>query len=293
MTGDATLALVAWPYHAGLRDVGMGLGPTVLVQDDRFRDALTSAGWRLRVDRVPPVDETRPEIARVFELVRRLAHRVGAARADGAFPFVLAGNCVSALGTTAGAGAQGLGAAWFDAHADFDTTDDNLSGFTDVMGLAILTGTGWRALRETIPGFRPLAERDVLLAGVRDLEPHQRERVAASELRAVPGAIDVGALQSQLDELRGAVDRVYLHVDLDALDAGVGRANPYAAPGGPSLDALLAGIDGVFDRFDVAAAALTAYDPRVDDGGAIAAAARRIGALIARRVVHGANLKRV
>ena len=127
------LALIGWPYHAGLRGVGMGLGPIALADDDRFRAALTSAGWTLEVEQVPPVDETEPEVARVFELLRRLARRVGSARADGAFPFVLAGNCVSALGTTAGAGADGLGAVWFDAHADFDTTDDNLSGFTDVM----------------------------------------------------------------------------------------------------------------------------------------------------------------
>ncbi len=77
------------------------------------------------------------------------------------------------------------------------------------------------------------------------------------------------------------MSRVYLHVDLDALDVSVGRANPYAAPGGPSLDAMLAAIAGVFERFEVAAAALTAYDPRVDDGG-IADAARRIAARMAR-----------
>jgi arginase len=48
---------------------------------------------------------------------------------------------------------------WLDAHADFDTPEDNLTGFTDVMGLAILTGGCWRALRETIPGFAERAWR--------------------------------------------------------------------------------------------------------------------------------------
>ena len=120
-----------------------------------------------------------------------------------------------------------------------------------------------------------------MLAAVRDLEPYQRSRLAASAVRTVPGAMDAAALAAELDGLAGAVSRVYLHVDLDALDVSVGRANPYAASGGPSLDALLAAIAGVFERFEVAAAALTAYDPRVDDGG-IADAARRIAARIAR-----------
>jgi arginase len=278
------LELIAWPYHAGLRDASMGLGASVLAADQELRAGIAAADLSVTVETIPPVDESLPEVARVFALDRRLARRVAAACARGAFPLVLAGNCISCLGTVAGAGADAV--VWFDAHADFDTTDDNLSGFTDVFGLAILTGTGWRALRETIPGFAPVPEERVVLAGVRDLEPYQRERLDASAVRAVPGAFDSATLAAALDALGPEAARVYLHVDLDALDAGVGRANAYAAPGGPSLDALLEGIGAVFDRFAVTSAALTAYDPRVDDDAAIADAARRIAALIARRVAH-------
>ena len=101
-----------------------------------------------------------------------------------------------------------------------------------------------------IPGFAPIREADVVLGAVRDLEPYQRTRLEASALRIVPGRLDPGALpQTELDALAGSVRRVYLHVDLDALDADVGRANPYAAPGGPGLDDLLRAIDAVGDRF--------------------------------------------
>lgn len=276
------LRLIAWPYHAGLRDVSVGLGASALARDDEVRAALATGGWAVTGETIPPVDETLPEVARIFELDRRLAVRVAAARADGAFPLVLAGNCCSCLGTVAGSGAPGV--VWFDAHADFDTPDDNLSGFTDVMGLAILTGNGWRALRETIPGFAPVEEADVVLAGVRDLEPYQRARLAASAVRTVPGEIEPAALTDALDRVHESVTRAYLHIDLDALDAAVGRANAYAAPGGPSLDRLLGGIDAVFDRFEVVAAALTSYDPREDRDGAIAGAARRIVGRIAQRL---------
>lgn len=70
---------------------------------------------------VDPVDPAAPEAARIFELARGLSRRVHAALAEGAFPLVLAGDCNSCLGTVAGCGAQDLGVAWFDAHADFDT----------------------------------------------------------------------------------------------------------------------------------------------------------------------------
>jgi hypothetical protein len=43
-------------------------------------------------------------------------------------------------------------------------------------------------------------------------------------------------------------------------------------------------VDAVFDRFDVAAAALTAYDPGEDGDGAVAGAARRLAGRIAARL---------
>lgn len=278
--------MIAWPYDAGLAERGMGLGPTVLVCDEQFQAALGNAGWEPRVVRVPPVDESQPEVARVFALVRRLARSVAAARSRQAFPLVLAGNCVSCLGTTAGARSSGeLGVVWLDAHADFDTPEDNLSGFTDVMGLAILTGSCWRALRETIPGFAVVDERHVVLVGTRDLEHYQRERVQGSEVQVVHGSIAAIQLEESLDALRGQISRVYLHVDLDVLDTSVGRANRYAAAGGPDLDGVLAAIDATFARFNVAAAALTAYDPRVDETAAIASAAAAIAGRIAAHAV--------
>ena len=262
----------------------MGLGARVLAEDAALRALLAAPNpCGVVVERVPPVDETRPEIWRVFELNRRLARAVHSAGAGGAFPLVFAGNCCSCLGTLAGAGAEGSGVVWFDSHADFDSPDDNLSGFTDVMGLAILTGTGWRALRETIPGFTVVAERAVILAGVRDLEPYQRARLEASAVRTVAGRIDARRFQAQLEALAQTVRRVYLHVDLDVLDASIGRANEYATTGGPTLEAMLDRISSVFDHFAVAAAALTAYDPRLDDEGAVLKAARQIAGAIAAR----------
>ena len=215
--------------------------------------------------------------------MRALARSVRAAACDAAFPLVLAGNCVSCLGTTAGIGPRGLGVVWLDAHADFDTPEDNVSGSFDVMGLAMLTGSGWRALRETIPGFAPVAEADVVLAGVRDLEPYQRTRLAASAVRSVPGDVDPVVLAAALEGLRERAGRVYLHIDLDALDPRDGRANAYAADGGPSLERLLAALELVFDRVEVAAAALTSFDVACDVDGRVLEAARALLALVARR----------
>ena len=273
--------LLCWPFHNGLRNVSMGAGATKLAADEELRARIRAAGWRLGDDEIEPVDESDPEIVRVIQLVRRLAVHVRRATAEGAFPLVLAGNCNSCLGTTAGIGASDLGAVWFDAHADFDDPEENESGFFDVMGLAMLTGRGWHALRNTIPGHVPLPERSVILAAVRDLEPYQRRRLQKSDLATVPGNIDPDWFDQALRDLANRVSRVYLHVDLDSIDTTDARANAYAAAGGPSLDRLLECLRLACARVSIASAAITAYDPAFDADGRTLAAARRVAGVIA------------
>ncbi|MBA3428763.1 MAG: arginase family protein, partial [Actinobacteria bacterium] len=80
-------------------------------------------------------------------------------------------------------------------------------------------------------------------------------------------------------DLRDRARRLYLHIDLDALDPSEGR-NQYSSVGGLSTVQLLAAIDEVFERFDVAAAAITAYNPDVDVDGRMAATAARVLAAV-------------
>jgi arginase len=275
------LRLIACPFHNGLPDVSMGAGATRLASDQLLRAGIETAGWTVSDDRVAPVEESDAEVARVMELVRRLAGRVRLAADEGALPLVLAGNCNSCLGTVAGVGTQQLGVVWFDAHADFDDPDENTSGFFDVMDLAMLTGRGWQALRATIPNHAPIPESTVVLAGVRDLEPYQRQRLESSAVLVVPGPIEPDRFARALSDLSSRVSRVYLHVDLDSLDVSEARANEYAAAGGPSLARLLECLQLVCERFTVAAAAITAFDPSLDADGRTLAAARRIAAAIA------------
>ncbi|HEY6778172.1 MAG TPA: arginase family protein [Thermoleophilaceae bacterium] len=278
------LRLICHPFHNGLEGIDMGAGPLRLVGDPSISDELRAQGWDLQLETIETPDPNDPEIVRIAEGDRRLARRVRAAHEGGAFPLVLAGNCNSCLGTVAGLGPVGV--VWFDAHADFDTPDRSL-GFFDGMGLAILTGNGWELLRQTIPGFMPVDERDVVLVGVRDLEEHQRAPLDASAMRILPGpSFDSTGFLHALDELRQRASRTYLHIDLDVLDTSEGRANRFAAAGGLSAQQLEWAVEMVFRRSAVAAAALTAYDPGLDEDGRMARAASRVIATVARSALE-------
>jgi arginase len=284
------LRLIASPYHDGLESVDRGRGPTRLLDVARASGALAALERPVSVEIVGPVDPASPETARVFALTRRLAERVRSAVAAGAFPVVLAGDCNSCLGTVAGCGTDGLGVVWFDAHADFDSPEDSLSGSLDGMGLAMLTGRGWRALRETVPGLAPIDEDHVVLAAVRDLEPAERDRLRGSRIRSLEGNnFSQADFRVALDDLHGRAGRVYLHIDLDSLDPSEGTANQYSAPGGLSRAQLLAGVADVFDRFDVLAASITAYNPDSDGDGRMAATATRLLAAVAERALQNSR----
>lgn len=259
------------PYHLGHEGVGVGAGPDRLVEAGAV-EALSAAGHEVAVARVAPRTDETNEVGASFEVLRRLSEAVSAALERGVFPLVLAGNCLSSVGTVAGLG-RDVGVVWLDAHADFNTHDTSASGFLDGMGVSVLTGTGWRTIRETIPGYRVLDEENVLLVGIRDVDDAERERLEASGVHVVPPTKTDSGVGEALDRLRERSGDVYLHVDLDVLDPSEGRANHWAAPGGLSTAEVERIVGDVGERLTLRAAALTAYDPAADRDGTIPAIA--------------------
>ena len=65
-----------------------------------------------------------------------------------------------------------------------------------------------------------------------------------------------------------------MHLDLDVLDARkVGKANEFAAEGGPDAEELQAALGIVRERFEVAAAGIASFDPTFDANGKVLRAA--------------------
>jgi arginase len=265
------ISLVTAPYHLGHEGVSVGAGPDRLL-DEGAVEALEDAGHEVDVVSVVPQADSTNEIGAAFEIVRRVSEAVSRAVEEGAFPLVLSGNCLSSIGIVAGLG-RDVGIVWLDAHADFNTPESSLSGFADGMGLAVLTGSSWNTLRETVPGYRIVPEENAVLVGIRDVDDGEQTRLGGSPLQVVEPN---GAVEPALDALRGRVEDVYLHIDLDVLDPSEGRANHFAAPGGLSADAVEQVVSAVTGRLSVRAAALTSYDPAADADGRIPPVANRL-----------------
>jgi arginase len=259
--------LIQVPYYLGREHPDLSRGPGILAQ---------AIGGDTVVVPAPKPRPVPNEVADSFDVIRSVCSAVREAVQDGRFPLVLAVNCFTSLGTVAGMG-RDVGVVWFDAHGDFHTPGSTTTGFLDGMGLAMLVGDGWSELRATIEDLRPVPAENAVLVQARDLEQTESARLAASALRRA----DADTLEDALDELAARVDAVYVHIDLDVIDPSVARANVLAVEGGLDTEQLERALAAVASRFEIAAAALTAYDPSQDHESRVPGIAARLAGRLA------------
>lgn len=258
------MQIIQVPYDSGRKDYRMGRGPGHIVRH-------LQAEKKFEVDEVEVHDRFALEVGTSFAVARQLAEKVCNVSSSGAFPLVLAGGCISCVGTLAGLGVPPAAIIWLDAHGDFNTPETTISGFLDGMALATAVGRCWSKLAATVPGFHAVPEKQAVLVGAREFDVNERELLDNSAVGLIePQLIRNHGLRAEFEQhwtkIHAYTGRAYLHIDLDVLDPAEACANQFAAPGGLTLSELLAIVSLVRERFTLAAAAITAYDPEYDEG---------------------------
>jgi arginase len=250
---DIALTNVHLDLGAGRRGTDMGpsalhvagLVPAIRRLGHTLHD-IESIGAPSFEAREPGPDNLRflPEITRV---VTRLADRVEAVAARGAFPLVLGGDHSIAIGTIAGlargfkARGERLGVIWVDAHTDMNTSETSPSGNIHGMPMACLLGRGppelTTALCEGGPALHP---EDVAIIGVRDVDPTETKLVRELGVRVYTmSELDARGTAGCLREAFAHVQRhttgVHLSFDLDGVDPRHAPGVGTPVPGGISL----------------------------------------------------------
>jgi arginase len=171
-------------------------------------------------------------------------------------PVLLAGDCSIALTTlpTVHRHRPDARILWLDAHGDYNTPDTTPSGFLGGMSLAGACGEWDAGLTDNLSPDR------VVLAGVRQLDPPERELLEQSDATLI-GASTVETLVAVKNALDGAP--VYVHLDVDVLDPGVLPAQ-FGVQHGMSDTGLRTLLREVARSCDVIGAEVTAFEAPED-----------------------------
>ena len=199
----------------------------------------------------------------------RIADAVAEGFAAGTNVVVAGGNCnvlpgvIGGLQQAHGATAR-IGLVWFDAHGDFNTPKTSLSGMLGGMPVAVSAGLCYPEWRIAAHQEVALPTDRIIMVDVRNLDPAEDALVRATAVNVVPVAGD--ALHEAVRQLADKTDLIYLHIDLDILDAQLTPSHNTKEPNGPDIAQTLDAVQTVLDSGKVEAIGLVSVYP-VGEGG--------------------------
>jgi arginase len=116
----------------------------------------------------------------------------------------------------------------------------------------------------------------VCLIGPRDIDSLDGGLLDESDVDVIEPRKLRSDLGHALTSIRQRVQQMYVHLDLDVLDARVAAANSFAVMGGLTIEDVEYALSEISRQFRIAGITLSAYDPAVDTDVAAAGAAIRL-----------------
>jgi arginase len=245
----AKLGILGIPYNIGSVGIRVEKGSEAL-RNAKIVEALRSITevidfGDLKVD-LPPQDFSNSKLLnskQVQALCIALSNKVEEIVAKECLPFIIGGEDSALMGIVAGLkrSEPALSMIYMDAHGDFNTPETSPSGNIGGMDVAIASGRGPKDLTEMF-GRRPLlSEENIVLYGVRDLDPQEEEALVGSrvQVHTRDRIRKSGAEKTAKNILKYLEEKcagIYLHVDLDVLDKSVVSAVGLPVPDGLSAD---------------------------------------------------------
>src|SRR5262245_3349438 len=254
-----------------------------------IQQILAGMGTSIRVTEVGLSQDEATEYGAWKKLGMALGHFsdvVALNEREGYFTVGLLATCPSMPGLVAGLQHSGpnrkplkIGMLWLDAHPDFNTPETTRSGSLGGMPVAVATGRALQRMRLDAHLDPPLADRLVVMGGVRLVDPLEQELLNHSKIQQL--TVDdlrhlTPAVWAQLNRLSRIADKIYIHIDMDVLDPREVMGHQNKVPNGPSSEQLARLFEEIFRRYPKASAIGFATIPSTDEGGLSIAALNRM-----------------
>jgi arginase len=271
------VGLVLQPYTARRGPDELSIAPELLYPEvlKVLDGAGVSVAGTARVELTPEEAGRYGVWQRVSLADGHLGREVARMAREGTFVLGLLGNCISSWGMLAGLQhpePQGrprrVGLIWIDAHGDFNTPETTLSGWLGGMPVSVAAGQSLTRIRLAAGVDPPIATRDIVMMGLRDVDPLEQVLIDESDITTVSAADMVRrteAMHEAVERMEKAVDVIYLHVDLDILDASAIPGSFFETRGGPTPDEVAATLRDLMRHPKVAALGIASF-PTAEQG---------------------------
>jgi arginase len=290
------IGVIGIPYNTGSKGLSVEKGAEALrnagIVDAlrRFNEVVDFGDINVNL---PPPDHSNSRLLnpnQVEVLCRALATKVKAIINTGCLPFIIGGDCSILMGIVEGLRSLELriGIVYMDAHGDFNTPETTPSGIIGGMDVAIVAGRGPEKLAAMFGHSPLLPEDNIVLYGVRDLDPLEAKALAESKVRVYPREkIKAQGAEKAAEEilcyLKSKCECLYLHIDLDVLDTSVFSAQGLPVPDGLSKEEFQSTLKVLVTSGKLCGVALMAFDAAKDSDGS---QARRIVELVAGTLLN-------
>jgi arginase len=245
-TEPLKLAIVLQPVSGSRSGPEMSIGPQLMYEG--VKKMLAEMGIeeaaREIVTLTPEEDKDYGAWHRVGLANGHLNETVARFTQEGLFPLGLLANCNSLTGMLGGLQHSGpgrrplsVGLIWLDAHADYNTPETTLSGMLGGMPVAVAAGKCLFRLRLKAGLDPAIPEKNIIMMGVRDMDPLEEELVLNSHITLIATEEMVKLsprMKEEYENLCDRVDVVYIHIDLDVLDAPDIPGHTFQIPDGPN-----------------------------------------------------------
>ncbi|HPF45599.1 MAG: arginase family protein [Alphaproteobacteria bacterium] len=253
-------------------------GPHIMANGG-IQDMLRDMGATVRVSNAELSDREKTEYGswrKMGYANGRLADNVMQNEADGFFTIGFLATCPSSLGMLAGlqqsltsTDTSSVSILWLDAHADYNTPETTRSGSMGGMPLAIANGLALEQVRRDSKLNPPLPSSHIVTAGLRDVDPMEQHLLDVARIQNIT-VDDIRNLTKnvydQMDALSKVSDKIYVHIDLDILDASEVPFHNYPTENGPTSYELAALFKEIFQKYPKTAAIGFASIPAEDPG---------------------------
>ena len=234
---ELKLAIVGVPSSAGARAKGQEKAPAALrgvglveklkAAGHKVLDYGNTESFHFILDFDNPKAQNKFAVVKVCRLV---AEKVKKALDNGFNPIILGGDCTIAIGSIAGIVDvfPQLGLLYFDGDADLNTPETTPSGILDGMVLAHVIGNGSEELSHLGNRYPILREENIVLFGLNlasgYIDPPEIDFLKSSSIAQFSTetirvlGVETAA-RNALKTLEPKTDKIFVHFDVDVIDA--------------------------------------------------------------------------